>query len=94
MHDCPECNEACYCDGEDHENPTPDDCNHDCDPERNVPDDDYPVHITTTSTTDVITDPNDWDSESVSGRVANAMVDTKSRSRQASGSRARGSTNY
>lgn len=26
MHDCPDCGMACDCDGEDHEQPTPDDC--------------------------------------------------------------------
>lgn len=30
MHDCPECGYACYCDCEDHENPTPLDCSHVC----------------------------------------------------------------
>jgi hypothetical protein len=30
MHDCPECGEACYCDGEDHGQEAPDDCDHDC----------------------------------------------------------------
>ena len=30
MHSCPECGQACYCDGEDHENPpgADDDCIH------------------------------------------------------------------
>jgi hypothetical protein len=29
MHSCPECGQACYCDGEDHENPLgADDCIH------------------------------------------------------------------
>jgi len=31
MHDCPICGYPCYCDGEDHEQPAPDDCQHDCD---------------------------------------------------------------
>lgn len=26
MHDCIDCESACYCDMEDHQNPTPDDC--------------------------------------------------------------------
>lgn len=38
MHECAECGEACYCDGEDHQNQTPDDCTHECPPED---DDDY-----------------------------------------------------
>jgi hypothetical protein len=33
MHDCPHCGEACDCDGEDHEQPAPDDCVHECDDE-------------------------------------------------------------
>lgn len=31
MHDCPECESACYCDMEDHWQSAPDDCSHDCD---------------------------------------------------------------
>ncbi len=31
MHDCPECDEVCYCDMEDHEQDAPDDCSHECD---------------------------------------------------------------
>lgn len=31
MHPCPECGEACDCDGEDHGQSAPDDCTHDCD---------------------------------------------------------------
>jgi hypothetical protein len=30
MHDCPECGAACGCDGEDHHQQAPDDCEHDC----------------------------------------------------------------
>lgn len=30
MHDCPECGQACDCDGEDLEQDTPVDCVHDC----------------------------------------------------------------
>ena len=30
MHTCPDCEQACYCDMEDHENETPIDCCHDC----------------------------------------------------------------
>lgn len=30
MHDCPECGGACDCDGEDHHQPAPDDCMHEC----------------------------------------------------------------
>ena len=33
MHDCPECGEACYCDGEDHDIGEVEDCNHNCDHE-------------------------------------------------------------
>lgn len=32
-HECPECGQWCYCDGEDHGQPAPDDCSHDCGPE-------------------------------------------------------------
>ena len=31
MHECPRCWQACDCDGEDHEQPAPADCQHDCD---------------------------------------------------------------
>ena len=31
MHDCPGCGEACDCDGEDHHQSAPDDCEHACD---------------------------------------------------------------
>ncbi len=31
MHSCPECDEACYCDGEDHDNGYFVDCVHLCD---------------------------------------------------------------
>lgn len=30
MHDCPRCDSACYCDLEDHYQPAPHDCSHDC----------------------------------------------------------------
>jgi len=30
MHECPECYDACYCDGEDHGQPAPPDCTHAC----------------------------------------------------------------
>jgi hypothetical protein len=32
MHDCPNCGSACYCDMEDHEQPAPANCRHECDP--------------------------------------------------------------
>lgn len=32
-HECPECGQTCYCDMEDHDQPTPDDCTHECPPE-------------------------------------------------------------
>lgn len=32
-HNCPECGEQCWCDMEDHYNPLPGDCVHDCEPE-------------------------------------------------------------
>lgn len=31
MHDCPECGGACHCDGEDHYQPAPINCTHECD---------------------------------------------------------------
>lgn len=30
MHECPNCGDSCDCDGEDHSQPAPDDCSHDC----------------------------------------------------------------
>lgn len=27
-HECPECGQQCYCDGEDHGQPAPEDCRH------------------------------------------------------------------
>lgn len=39
MHDCLNCGETCDCDGEDHHQSAPDDCNHDCDPEDDNADD-------------------------------------------------------
>lgn len=30
MHDCPICGESCDCDMEDHEQPAPEDCDHQC----------------------------------------------------------------
>lgn len=36
MHDCPECGEACDCDGEDHGQSAPEDCGHDCEPEEEL----------------------------------------------------------
>lgn len=30
-HECPMCGQECYCDGEDHGQPAPDDCSHECD---------------------------------------------------------------
>jgi hypothetical protein len=33
MHECPECGMACDCDGEDHGQPAPDDCCHECEDE-------------------------------------------------------------
>lgn len=33
MHDCPECESPCDCDGEDHHQSAPDDCSHDCEEE-------------------------------------------------------------
>ena len=29
-HNCPECEELCYCDMEDHYQQAPDDCSHEC----------------------------------------------------------------
>jgi hypothetical protein len=37
-HDCPDCGELCYCDGEDHGQEAPDDCEHACEPERELED--------------------------------------------------------
>lgn len=31
VHECPECGQACDCDGEDHDQGAPDDCSHACD---------------------------------------------------------------
>jgi hypothetical protein len=39
MHDCPECGESCDCDGEDHEQPAPPDCRHECDDDDDGDDD-------------------------------------------------------
>lgn len=35
MHTCPDCGEACYCNGdiEDHDTGEPEDCGHNCDPD-------------------------------------------------------------
>ncbi len=33
MHSCPECDSACYCDGEDHDNGEVDNCVHECEEE-------------------------------------------------------------
>lgn len=30
MHECPECGQVCYCDMEDHDQPAPPDCKHEC----------------------------------------------------------------
>ena len=41
MHDCPDCGQACACDGEDTWNDeASEDCVHDCDPQ-DIEDDDY-----------------------------------------------------
>jgi len=29
-HECHICGQVCYCDGEDHDQPSPSDCSHDC----------------------------------------------------------------
>lgn len=39
MHECPECGSACDCDGEDHEQPAPNDCSHDCEANYDFSDD-------------------------------------------------------
>jgi len=31
VHECPTCGEMCDCDGEDHGQPAPEDCDHQCD---------------------------------------------------------------
>ena len=42
MHECPECFGNCDCDGEDHMQPAPDDCIHECDDDEDDYDDDIP----------------------------------------------------
>lgn len=39
MHDCPDCEMACDCDWEDHYQPAPFNCSHDCDDEYEDDDD-------------------------------------------------------
>lgn len=41
MHDCPDCEMACDCDGEDHHQSAPPDCIHDCDDDENSDDFDF-----------------------------------------------------
>ena len=43
MHECPDCREYCDCDGEDHDQPAPDDCRHNCPPEIDDNFDDEPA---------------------------------------------------
>lgn len=40
MHECPECGQACDCDGEDHDQSAPDDCQHECEIDDDDDDDD------------------------------------------------------
>lgn len=42
MHDCPECDQACGCDGEDHYQPAPPDCQHGCEEDYVDDGDDFP----------------------------------------------------
>ena len=39
MHSCPDCQEACYCDMEDHESSAPINCTHECEGGDDIDDD-------------------------------------------------------